>query len=579
MLSLNPLPSLPKYSGPYNVGSTEYEIPILEIDPQTLPPNSRITTIKFRLFYPTDATSAKESITWIPPPQKQWIEAFSSFLGASPGWSRVLNPILSVMNHATIPALDNAPLRKAQKGRANALAIFSHGLAGNHNMYSAICGSLASCGVICAAPEHRDGSSPVSWIRGPGGTIESEIAYRKYPHNPSTEVFDGRNAQLRIRMWELGLLYSALIKLNEGQALTNYASSNSTFPSFKSSLDLSPGHVSWLGHSFGAATITQFIKSVYYQRSLASSKSPAKSDGNDWTPLFKPSSESTLVKQITPDSPVALLDVWTLPFRAPTAQWLWEKPFPCYDRKVSADTRTSTVALMSGEFFNYKDMKKRTRALLSPDPVQAEKQLAAEAKAEGTSHGPLPSSPHISTPPHKENTDNSPDPPFESDTLPAPALPTLSTSESSTREPSPSSLSSKEQSPSSSTTSISTLATSKTELVAPKLFTIPQSAHLSQSDFGLLFPTLTRYLMKAIDPEGTIILNVRAITAVMRNAGLEVRRIDAPKTEAKGWFGRWRATPEEGIETSEVECEDRILSGDKEVESTGGRWNQVPLVF
>ena len=85
--------------------------------------------------------------------------------------------------------------------------------------------------------------------------------------------------------------------------------------------------------------------------------------------------------------------------------------------------------------------------------------------------------------------------------------------------------------------------------------------------------------MKAIDPEGTIILNVRAITAVMRNAGLEVRRIDAPKTEAKGWFGRWRATPEEGTETSEVEGEDRILSGDREVEGTGGRWSQIALVF
>lgn len=584
MFSLNPLPSLPSYAGPYNVGSTEYEIPISEIDSRASCPGSQVTTIKFRLFYPTDATSARESITWIPHPQTQWIEAFSSFLGASPGWSRLLNPVLSVMNHATIPALANAPLRKAQQSKPNALAIFSHGLAGNHNMYSAICGSLASCGVICAAPEHRDGSSPISWIRGPGGKVESEVEYRKYPHNPSAEVFDGRNAQLRIRMWELDLLYSALIKLNEGQTLTNYASNKSTYPSLKSSMHLAPGHVSWLGHSFGGATITQFVKSVYYYRSLPSPRSSEKSDGNDWTPLYKPPSESILVKQITPNSPVALLDVWTLPFRAPSAQWLWEKPFPCYDRKLSANTKTSTVALMSGEFFGYTDMKKRTRALLSPDPVQAERQLAAEAKVEGASPGPPPSSPHISTPPHKGNAEKSADPPFEPDTLPAPALSPdpetsiLPTSESSTREPSPSSLSSNEQSPSSSTTSVSALAASNCELVAPKLFTIPQSAHLSQSDFGLLFPTLTRYLMKAIDPEGTIILNVRAITAVMRNAGLEVRRIDAPKAEARRWFGRWRAAPESEGETV-VETEDRILSGDKDVQGSGGRWVQIPLIF
>ena len=606
MLSLNPLPSLPRYAGPYNVGSTEYEIPISEIGSRASCPDPQMTTIKFRLFYPTDATSARENITWIPRPQKQWIEAFSSFLGASPGWSRVLNPILSVMNHATIPALANAPLRKAQQSKPNALAIFSHGLAGNHNMYSAICGSLASCGVICAAPEHRDGSSPIAWIRGPDGEVESEVAYQKYPHHPSAEVFDGRNAQLRIRMWELDLFYTALIKLNEGQNLTNYASSNSAHPSFKASMDLSPGHVSWLGHSFGAATITQFIKSVYYHTSLPSPSRPEKSDGSDWTPLYKPCSESILVKQITPNSPVALLDVWTLPLRAPSAEWLWEKPFPCYDRKPSADTKASTVALMSGEFFNYTDMKKRTRALLSPDPVQAERQLAAEAKVEAASPGrpPPPSSPHISTPPHKENAEKASNPPFEADTLPAPTLsPSAETSilppsSSSTRESSPSSLSSstneQHHSPSSSTTSVSTpsaSAASNQELVAPKLFTIPQSAHLSQSDFGLLFPTLTRYLMKAIDPEGTIILNVRAITAVIRHTGLDVRRIDAPKPDDSRWFGRWRAAaapnpesepePEgESVRVLYPETEDRILSGDnKDVQGTGGRWVQIPLVF
>ena len=586
MFSLNPLPSLPKYSGPYNVGSAEYEIPISEIDSGTTPPDLRITTIKFRLFYPTDAISATETITWIPHPQKQWIEAFSSFLGASSSWSRLINPILSVMNHATIPALANAPLRKAQQSNRNALAIFSHGLAGNCNMYSAICGSLASCGVICAAPEHRDGSSPISWLRGPGGEIKSEIGYRKYPHNPSAEVFEGRNAQLRIRLWELDLLYSALIKLNDGHNLTNYASNNSTTPPFKSSMDFTPGHVSWLGHSFGAATITQFIKSIYYHNSLPSHEPSSDSDGNDWTPLYKPSSQSRLVQQITPDSPVALLDVWTLPFRAPSGQWLWERPFPCYDRKSPADTLTSTIALMSGEFYNYTDMKKRTRALLSPDPVEAEQQLAAEAE-KGTPTGPVPSSSPISTPPHKGDMEKSPDTPFESDTLPTPALSTeaetstIPKSESSTRDPSPSSITSDSLTLFSSTTSVSISPASKQEALAPKLFTIPSSAHLSQSDFGLLFPTLTRYLMKAIDPKATINLNVRAITAVMRNAGLEVRRIDAPKPSqrSEGWFGRWRVASEGEGQNSEAESEDRILSGDKDVEGTGGRWVQVPLVF
>ena len=570
MLSLNPLPSLPRHSGPFNVGSTEYEIPITEIDSHVSPPDSTITTIKFRLFYPTDATSTKESITWIPRPQKQWIQAFSSFLGASLGWSHLIQPILSVMNYITIPAVANAPLRTAQQSKPNPLAIFSHGLAGNCNMYSAVCGSMASCGVIVAAPEHRDGSSPVSWVRGPGGKIESEITYRKYAHNPTADVFNGRNSQLRIRLWELDLMYSALNKMNEGQQLTNYACESSKGPSFKSSMDFTPGHVSWLGHSFGAATITQFVKSIYYHNSLPVPNQPPGTDENDWAPLYRPTSDSKLIQQITPDSPIALLDVWTLPFRAPSAQSLWKKPFPCYDRKSSSNTTTNTVAIMSTEFYNYTDLRKRTQALLSQDPVQAERHLAQQLKVTDTSNNPAPSSPHITTPPHKTTTEAPPasstTQSLSADTLPTPTLP-LSASPSPSPNPSPNTLT-----PSSSLTSLSThLPTTN----APRLFTIPQSAHLSQSDFGLLFPTLTRYLMKCVDPVEIINLNVRGILAVMRGVGLDVRRIDRAG-RSKGEGNWWRR----GAEREEMEAEeeeDVILSGGNDVEGTNGRWIEVEI--
>ena len=597
MISLNPLPSLPRYHGPYNVGSTEYEIPISEIDPRASLPDSRISTVKFRLFYRTDATSSQEHITWVPRPQKQWIQAFSSFLGASLGWSSLVNPILSVLNFITIPAIANAPLRKAQQSKQSALAIFSHGLAGNCNMYSAICGSLASCGVICAAPEHRDGSSPVSWVRGPGGKIIAEIAYQKFSHTPSADVFNGRNAQLRIRLWELDLIYSALSKMNEGQSLTNYACDTSTPPSFKSTMDFTPGHVTWLGHSFGAATITQFIKSIYYHSSLPSPRKARQGGEHDWTPLYRPSSNSILTQQITPDSRIALLDVWTLPFRAPSAQWLWEKPFPCYDRDPSSDPGTNTIAIMSIEFYSYPDLRKRTQALLSPDPVSAEKEFSQQAKVEGTTTERPHSSPHISTPPN--NADEEPDVSapalLEADVLPAPTIPTEdehsspTASASASRDPSPSSSSSipnsqATASPSSSTTSLSpsipavrSKSPADVEVTAPKLFTIPSSAHLSQSDFGLLFPTLTRYLMKAIDPEGTIILNIRGITAVMRSAGLDVRRIDQPQSQrvAKGGWFSWRRSNNDAEHKIEKEEEDTILRSD----GTGGRWIAIPLVF
>ncbi|CCG83428.1 Putative uncharacterized protein [Taphrina deformans PYCC 5710] len=47
------------------------------------------------------------------------------------------------------------------------------------------------------------------------------------------------------------------------------------------------------------------------------------------------------------------------------------------------------------------------------------------------------------------------------------------------------------------------------------------SAHLSQSDFGLLFPTATRYAFKAeIDPHRAMDLNVRAVREFLRRCGL-----------------------------------------------------------
>jgi platelet-activating factor acetylhydrolase len=637
MFSLSPVSYLPSYAGPYKVGSTEYEIPVSEIDPEVSMPDAPISTIKFRLFYPTNASASSQPITWVPSPQKPWIQAFSTFLGASLGWSSFINPILSVMNFITIPAIADAPLHRKSESARWPLAIFSHGLAGNCNMYSAICGSLASCGVVTVAIEHRDGSSPVSWIRGSTGEIESEIKYQKYAHSPTAEVFNARNRQLRIRLWELDLLYAALRKLNEGVSLSNYASTEKQqCAQLKSSIDLEPGRVSWVGHSFGAATITQFVKSVYYHYLRPEYRRSRAPSDHDLTPLYTPSN-STVNEQITADSPVALLDVWTLPFRAPGSQWLWEKPMPCYDRTPSVG-KPNVVAIMSTEFYNYPDLRRRTQALLSPDPVGADRKLAQEAGVTKPVPDERPmSSPTITTPPFKgeaeADTTN-----FDADALPGPALDddsllsvrSTNQTPSSSRDPSPATASSRDPSPpsshlastpfsgspSSSRTSLSitpnipdesllqtprpnftpkqvaeTTTTpspivsppTETRTLAPKLFHVPSSAHLSQSDFNLLFPGLTRLLMKAIDPQTITTLNIRGITAVMRNAGLEVSRIDEAdvvkeverkRRREKGWWASFAGKEEEKVEVPP----DRILEG-LDVDGKVERWVEIPLVF
>ena len=81
------------------------------------------------------------------------------------------------------------------------VTVFSHGLAGSRNAYSYICGNLASYGTIVIALDHRDGSSPVQYVRATAETDAYVVDTVKISHEPRQEVFEARDKQLRIRLW------------------------------------------------------------------------------------------------------------------------------------------------------------------------------------------------------------------------------------------------------------------------------------------------------------------------------------------------------------------------------------------
>jgi len=58
----------------------------------------------------------------------------------------------------------------------------------------------------------------------------------------------------------------------------------------------------------------------------------------------------------------------------------------------------------------------------------------------------------------------------------------------------------------------------------PNLFYVRESAHLSQSDFGILFPWLTKKMFSAVEPERAIRLNLRAQLQVLRENGIPIAR-------------------------------------------------------
>lgn len=328
--------------------------------------------------------------------------------------------------------------------------VFSHGLGGTRNSYSSLAGSVASHGVIVICPEHRDGSSPISYLRNVPETTSSNekystksskraIQYLKLPHTPSPEVEEGRNAQLKVRLWELGLLHDALLKIDEGAKPTNInKSSASSLLAFENKLEVhEPGCITFAGHSFGAATIVQFVKSVFYAPENSSTPS-------DYEPLFNPSPRSAISSQITPHTPVVLLDVWCLPLRADSARWLWDKPLPCY--APTGPGGSALLAVESQSFYVWKEHFRATKQLLSPNPATDEYKYD-----EGVPE------PHFYYP-------------------------------------------------------------SKT-------------AHLSQSDFGILFPWMTKKVFAAEEPERVMRLNVRAILQLMRESGIEVAKTSAKDME------------------------------------------------
>ena len=353
--------------------------------------------------------------------------------------------------------------------------VFSHGLGGTQNAYSHLTGSLASHGMVVVAPGHRDGSAPVSFVRSTDGSPPKAVDYRALPHKPSPEVDEARDKQLEIRLWELGLIHEALLKLDSTPAqLHNVVAPSSSHSDllsmFANTLDVhTPGTISFSGHSFGATSIIQFIKSVYYHESPPS---------NGYTPLYRPNSDSSIVSQVTPSTSISLLDLWALPLLSSRASYLWSKPLPAYDSRQGSPP----LAILSEAFFKWTtNLRETKRAISSP----VGENFALEAN--------------------------------------------------------------------------------------PHIFYSIASAHLSQSDFGPLFPWATRKVFKAEDPERTLRLNVRAILESLRRSDIQVADTSALDMESSN--PDTTAEQLEGKQAFHLVQDHKILATDGSIKG----WVAIPL--
>lgn len=266
-----------------------------------------------------------------------------------------------------------------------------------------------------------------------------EIPYLRIPHDATDEVHGARCAQLRIRLWELGLIHEAVRGIDQGSKMSNLNTSTPSLDQFANRLHIhEPGSIIFGGHSFGATTTVQFLKSVYY------ASSPAVAAMKE--PLYTPSRESSICKQITPRNVTMLLDMWCFPLLAKNMRALFDLPLPAYADDPSAPGGNGIVAVESDAFYKWKEHLHATARVLSPDPSAPVVETRAFERPSGIN------------------------------------------------------------------------------LSEPNFFYVHDSAHLNQSDFGVLFPWATKKIFKSGPPERVMRLNMRAMLQGLRSNNVPVGR-------------------------------------------------------
>ncbi|KAI9817138.1 MAG: hypothetical protein M1827_001250 [Pycnora praestabilis] len=197
--------TLPKYSGPYNVGIMDIEVPAEE--PRAFSSITRhgrhiieLETVLMSVYYPSGFGSGQGRApsghkrwsreSWLSRPRPETAGGYAKFAGL-PKWPTTLW-FMGTTWFTKLPAFRNVELARHWPPEQNArrggldvtnevgkpppgepeqpcfpLLIFSHGLGGTKTTYSSVCGEFASYGFVVCALEHRDGSGPRTFVNHP----------------------------------------------------------------------------------------------------------------------------------------------------------------------------------------------------------------------------------------------------------------------------------------------------------------------------------------------------------------------------------------------------------------------------
>ena len=280
---------LPPYRGPHGVGAVDLEVPLSK-GPQRVSdavfrsgdPAFDVESVLVTLYYPTDPgfRSRNSRYTWIPKPVSLTAEGYAKLAGMN---NFVMRPIMTFFLWAvgggiTIPAEVDAPLLSVDAGDEFPVLVFSHGMASSRTDYTNFLGELASRGHVVAAIEHRDGSSPGSFIKLTSSeTGRKRLHFKQSELKEDMDTADFKKAQLAYRDAEIGATIDLLKSINKGDSINNTRAAVGTLEDWSSRLNFSQLTIG--GHSYGATGALQALSTVATDAAAGIILDPGKSSG------------------------------------------------------------------------------------------------------------------------------------------------------------------------------------------------------------------------------------------------------------------------------------------------------------
>lgn len=292
---------LPPYTGPYNVGAIDIEVPVREprlIDDAVFKDSGesafKLETVLFTMYYPAaKGVRSGQQHYWVPKPL--WLTAVGYAKFAHIGnflTNNLFTGAMGILVGSTkIPAQVDVPFVTMEevtkqisadaKGAVSDQAgytglpiiIFSHGMASSRTQYSHYLGELASRGYVCAAIEHRDGSGPGTQIIDSSASppMTSDLLHfgidDVFTSSSSKAGFEPdafKHAQLTFREAEILETTHIIHTLNSGAgekvlaANSRNEGKHTDFSSFHNRLNLNATILA--GHSYGATGALQGLK-------------------------------------------------------------------------------------------------------------------------------------------------------------------------------------------------------------------------------------------------------------------------------------------------------------------------------